>query len=54
MSIFGARPDDWRPGRSDVKPALWIGGIIAAAAFYVAVAGLVGTLINGNGSPFLS
>ncbi len=54
MKLLGARLDDWRPGRSDVKPAAWIAGIIAAAAFYVAIAGLVGTLINGNGSPFLS
>ena len=23
MSIIGARKDDWRPGRADIKPAYW-------------------------------
>jgi hypothetical protein len=54
MSIIGARKDDWRPGRSDVKPAYWIGGFIVAALLYFAVADFVGHLINGNGSPYLS
>jgi hypothetical protein len=54
MSIIGARKDDWQPGRADVKPAIWIGGFICAALLYFVVADLVGTLINGNGSPFLS
>jgi hypothetical protein len=54
MSIIGARKDDWRPGRADVKPGVWIGGFICAALLYFVVADLVGTLINGNGSPFLS
>lgn len=54
MSIIGARKDDWRPDRSDVRPAYWIGGFIVAALFYFAVADFVGHLINGNGSPYLS
>jgi hypothetical protein len=54
MSIIGARKDDWRPGRADVKPAYWIGGFIAAVLLYFAVADLVGHFINGNGSPYLS
>ncbi len=54
MSIFGARTDDWRPDRPDVRPFVWIGGIVVAVAFYIAVAAIVGTIINGNGSPFLS
>jgi hypothetical protein len=54
MSIIGARKDDWRPGRADVKVSWWIGGFIGAAILYVAVAALVGHLINGDGSPFLS
>ncbi len=54
MSIIGAQKDDWRPGRSDVKPAWWIGGFIGAAVLYFAVAVLVGNFINGNGSPYLS
>jgi hypothetical protein len=54
MSIIGARKDDWRPGRADVKPGFWIGGFICAALLYFVVADLVGMLTNGNGSPFLS
>jgi hypothetical protein len=54
MSIIGARKDDWRPGRADVKPAYWIGGFVAAALLYFAVADFVGHVINGNGSPYLS
>ena len=54
MSIIGARRDDWRPGRPDVKPGYWIGGFIGAVVLYFAVAEFVGHLINGNGSPYLS
>jgi hypothetical protein len=54
MSIIGARKDDWRPDRPDVRPAYWIGGFIGAALLYFAVAVFVGHLINGDGSPFLS
>jgi hypothetical protein len=54
MSIIGARKDDWVPGRRDVRPGWWIGGFIAATVLYLAVAELVGHLINGNGSPYLS
>jgi hypothetical protein len=54
MSIIGARRDDWHPGRPDVHVGYWIGGIIGAIVFYIAVAGIVGSIINGNGSPVLS
>jgi hypothetical protein len=54
MSIIGARKDDWRPGRRDVHLAWWIGGFVGAAIFYYAVAAIVGHLVNGNGSPYLS
>ena len=54
MRFIGARASDWRPGRSDVRPALWIGGIIVALAFYVAVSAIVGHLVVGNGAPYLS
>jgi hypothetical protein len=54
MSIIGARKDDWRADRADVKPAYWIGGFIVAGLVYFAVADVVGHLINGNGSPYLS
>ncbi len=54
MSIIGARGDDWRPGRPDVHPGWWIGGIIGALVFYLVVAGIIGTIVNGNGSPLVS
>ena len=54
MKLIGARADDWRPGRPDVHPAAWIGGFIAALIFYYVIAAIIGHVINGNGSPFLS
>ena len=54
MSIIGARKDDWRPGRRDVHLGWWIGGFVGAVIFYYAVAAIVGHLVNGNGSPYLS
>ena len=54
MSIIGARKDDWHPGRADIKPAYWIAGFIGAGLLYFIVAALVGHLINGDGSPYLS
>lgn len=54
MGILGARADDWRAGRPDVRPLVWIGGIIVAVIFCIAIAALIGTVVNGNGSPFLS
>ncbi len=54
MRLIGARASDWRADRPDVRPGAWIGGIIAAVVFYVAISALVGHLIVGNGSPYLS
>jgi hypothetical protein len=54
MRIIGARASDWRAGRPDVRPGVWIGAIFVALTFYVVVAGLVGWLIVGNGAPYLS
>jgi hypothetical protein len=53
MSIIGARKDDWRADRPDVHPGWWIGAFIGAAVLYIVVAGFIGHLMNGNGSPFL-
>ena len=53
-SINCARPDEWHTGRPYVHVRYWIGGIIGAIVFYIVVAGIVGSIINGNGSPFLS
>jgi len=53
MSIFGARRDDWHPGNPSVNLGSWIGGMIAAIVFYFVVAATIGTIINGNGAPFV-
>jgi hypothetical protein len=54
MRYFGARADDWRPGNPNVRPAAWIGGFIGAVLLYLIVAAIIGHIVNGNGSPFLS
>jgi hypothetical protein len=54
MQNIGARSDDWRPGNPNVNPAAWIGGIVGAVVFYLVVAAIIGHIVNGNGSPFLS
>jgi len=53
MSIIRARRDDWVPNNPRIRVGTWIGGILVVAAIYVAVAGMIGHLVNGNGSPFL-
>jgi hypothetical protein len=54
MNIIGARGGDWRPDRRDIHPLWWLCGIIGAVIFYIAVAAIIGSILNGNGSPFLS
>jgi hypothetical protein len=54
MGILGARADDWHSDNAYVKPALWIVGFICAVVFYLAVAAIIGHIVNGDGSPFLS
>jgi hypothetical protein len=54
MGIIGARADDWRSDNAYVKPGLWIAAFVGAVVFYLAVAAIVGHIVNGNGSPFLS
>ena len=49
-----ARADDWRPGNPNVKPAAWIGGFVGAVVLYLVVAAIIGHIVNGNGSPYLS
>jgi hypothetical protein len=54
MQNIGARSDDWRPGNPKVNLAAWIGGFVGAVVFYLIVAAIIGYIVNGNGSPFLS
>ena len=53
MSIIRARRDDWIPENPRISVGGWLGAIVAVAVLYVAVAAIIGHLINGNGSPFL-
>jgi succinate-acetate transporter protein len=54
MSIVRARREDWVPNNPRIHVAGWIGGFIAVAAVYIAVAAIIGHFINGNGAPFLN
>jgi hypothetical protein len=52
--MIRARRDDWVPNNPQIRAGGWIGAFVAVAVVYFAVAALIGHLINGNGSPFLS
>lgn len=53
MSIIHARRDDWIPNNPQIRVGGWIGGFVAAVVIYVAVAAIIGHLLDGNGSPYL-
>ena len=53
MSIIRARIEDWVPNNPRIHIGGWIGAFIAVAAIYIAVAAIIGHIINGNGSPFV-
>ena len=53
MSIIRARAVDWVPNNPRIHVAGWIGAFVAVAAIYIAVAAIIGHIINGNGSPFV-
>jgi len=49
-----ARADDWHSGNPNVRPALWFGMVICALVVCAGLAAVVGSLVNGAGSPNLS
>jgi hypothetical protein len=51
---LGARASDWHSDNPKVKPAVWIAAFAGVFVFCIAVAAVVGGLVNGDGSPFLS
>jgi hypothetical protein len=53
MSIIHARRDDWIPANPRIRVGGWIGAFVAMGIVYVAVAGVIGHFVSGNGSPFL-
>ena len=53
MRIIHARADDWVPNNPRIRVGSWVGGFIAVAIIYIAMAAVIGQFINGNGSPFL-
>ena len=53
MSIIHARRDDWIPQNPRIRVGRWIGAFVVMAVVYIAVAAIVGHLLNGNGSPYL-
>ena len=53
MRIVRARADDWVPSNPRIRVGNWIGAFVIVAVIYVAMAATIGSLLNGNGSPFL-
>ena len=49
-----ARASDWHSDNPNVKPAAWFGAFAVALVLCILIAGLIGSFVNGNGSPFLS
>jgi hypothetical protein len=54
MRWIRARASDWRPGNPAIKPGVWFIPVLFAGIIMLAIVALVGSLANGNGSPFLS
>jgi len=53
MSIIRARAGDWVPNNPRIRVGGWIGAFVIVAVIYVALAATMGSLLNGNGAPFL-
>ena len=53
MSIIRAHRDDWIPQNPRIRVGSWIAGFVVVAAIYIAVAAIIGHVLNGNGSPYL-
>lgn len=47
------RGDDWRPSNPRISVGGWIGSLLLAVLAAIVLLGLVGSVIHGNGSPFL-
>jgi hypothetical protein len=54
MRHLGARASDWHPENPRIRTGLWLGAFLAVVVLYIAAAGLLGTFVNGDGSPYLS
>jgi hypothetical protein len=54
MRYIGARASDWHSDNPNVRASLWFGAFVGVVVMYFVVAAIVGSLMNGNGSPFLS
>jgi hypothetical protein len=54
MPNLGARADDRHSGKPELRPGLWFLALICMAALAIAVAGLIGSYVNGDGDPYLS
>ena len=45
---------DWEAGNPRIRPGLWFAGFFGMIIVAILGIGLVGRLLNGDGSPFLS
>ena len=48
------RASDWEAGHPRIRPGLWLASMFGMAVVFFLATGLVGRLLNGDGSPFLS
>jgi hypothetical protein len=48
-----ARASDWHSDNPKVSVRAWLGALLGAVVLYIAVAALIGSYVNGDGSPFL-
>ena len=53
MRIIHARRDDWIPRNPRIGVGSWIAAFVIVPVIYVAIAAIIGHLLNGNGSPYL-
>jgi hypothetical protein len=48
-----ARASDWHSDNPKVSVGAWLGAFLGAVVVFIAVAALIGSFVNGDGSPFL-
>jgi hypothetical protein len=54
MQHLGARASDWHSGNPRIRTGAWVGVFLGVLVLYIAATALVGSFVNGDGSPYLS
>jgi hypothetical protein len=53
MQPRGAHTSDWHSGNPRIRPAAWLVAFLCVVVLYIAAAALLGSFVNGDGSPYL-